>query len=358
MINKAFQDPELAQRLLKKIKALNTKPVSIMEVCGTHTMALFQHGIRSLLPSGVTLLSGPGCPVCVTSQGEMDAFMSLTENPDIIATVFGDLLRVPGSSTSLQKERAKGCDVRVVYSPLDAVLVAQKNPDKEVVFFGVGFETTAPAIAGAVLMAKANGIKNFTVLAALKRVMPALFALMDDPDTRIDGFLCPGHVSVILGADAYKPVAEKTKAPCVIAGFEPLDMLQGVYMILCQIKKSVAYVENSYGRAVSSEGNEEARKIIDMVFEKNDAVWRGLGPIPLSGFTFRQSFSFFDARKRHDLKEFDAPEPPGCKCGDILKGIMQPDKCPLYKSHCTPEHPIGPCMVSSEGACAAHYKYR
>lgn len=354
---KAFQDPALAARLVEKIRELADAPLRVMEVCGTHTMSLFEHGIRSLLPPEVTLLSGPGCPVCVTSQGEIDAFLSLAAREGLIAAVFGDLIRVPGASTSLAEQRARGADVRIVYSPLDALGLARKNPDREVVFFGVGFETTAPAIAGTILAARAAQLANFSVFCAMKRVIPALFALLDDPATAIDAFLCPGHVSVIIGADAYLPVAEKYRVPCVVAGFEAVDILQGLAMIMDQVRSGRAGVENAYARAVTAEGNPKARELIERVFRVSDAVWRGIGPIPESGYAIRDRHFSFDARVRFSLAAEEAPEPPGCRCGDVLKGLIDPTQCPLFAKACKPERPVGPCMVSGEGSCAAHYKY-
>lgn len=352
-----YRDADLSRKMIDKIKGVSRKEVRLMEVCGTHTMAIFRSGIRALLPETITLLSGPGCPVCVTSQQEVDTFIKLAGIKDVIVATFGDLMKVPGTHSSLQKERAEGKETRIVYSTFDALDLARKNPQKEVVFLGVGFETTAPTIAASILEAEKRKLKNFSVLSAHKLVPPALAALMEADNVKIDGFICPGHVSVIIGSGAYVPVVEKYHIPCVIAGFEPADILQSVYLLVKQIEAGDAQLGNEYRRAVTFEGNAKARHIMYQVFEPSDAPWRGIGTIPGSGLKIRDEFSTFDAKKKFDLSVPDSKEPKGCACGEILLGLKTPPECRLYKKVCTPAHPVGPCMVSSEGTCAAYYKY-
>ncbi len=352
-----FQDPALVAGLLKRIRELDGPPVRIMEVCGTHTMEIFRTGLRSLLPRWITLLSGPGCPVCVTAQGEIDAFVAAASRDGVILATFGDLMRVPGSRASLQEARAGGADVRIVYSSLDALELARKNRSREVIFCGVGFETTAPTVAGALLAAREQGIGNFSVFCAHKRVPPALDALFGSGTVRVDGLLCPGHVSVIIGEEAYEPVAEKFAVPCVVTGFEPVDILQGIFRVLRQVRDGRAGVENAYGRAVTREGNRKALSVLESVFRTGDAVWRGLGSLPESGFILREAYAGFDAQVKHGIEIVPAPEPPGCDCGSVLTGRIIPPDCKLFRGACTPEHPVGPCMVSSEGTCAAYYRY-
>jgi hydrogenase expression/formation protein HypD len=352
-----YRDADLSRKMVDKIKTISRKKARLMEVCGTHTMAIFRSGIRALLPETITLLSGPGCPVCVTAQREVDTFIKLAGIKDVIVATFGDLLRVPGTHSSLQKERAEGKEVRIVYSTFDALDVAQKHPKKEVVFLGVGFETTAPTIAASLIEARQRNLKNFSVLSAHKLVPPALTALMEADNVKIDGFICPGHVSVIIGSGAYLPVVEKYHIPCVVSGFEPADILQAVYMLVKQLEAGDAKLENEYRRAVTFEGNEKARQIMYQVFEPADAPWRGIGPIPESGLKIRKEFDSFNAEKKFDLSVPDSKEPKGCACGEILLGLKTPPECPLYKKVCTPGDPVGPCMVSTEGTCAAYYKY-
>lgn len=352
-----FRDPVLVQGLLSEIRAHSHRRMRLMEVCGTHTVAIFRSGIRGMLPDGIELLSGPGCPVCVTAQGEIDAFIALSREPKVTITTFGDLMRVPGSHSSLVNERANGRDVRVVYSSMDALKVAQKHPDRQVVFLGVGFETTAPTVAAALIAARQMGLKNFSVFSAHKRVPPALAALLASPQVAVDGFILPGHVSVILGQSAYEPLVQKYKVPCAIAGFEPVDILQAVSRLVALIEAATPAVENAYPRAVLREGNVQARKVMDTVFETGDANWRGLGMIAASGMPIGAAFADFDANLRFSLPAFSAPEPPGCACAQILTGVKRPPQCPLYKRKCTPMAPVGPCMVSSEGVCAAYYRY-
>ncbi len=352
-----YRDPEAAQALLRKIRAASRTPIRIMEVCGTHTVALFRSGVRDLLPDTITLLSGPGCPVCVTAQGEIDAFITLARIPGMTIATFGDLMRVPGSDSSLQRERAAGRDIRMVYSTMDAITLAREHPERQVVFLGVGFETTAPTIAASVLAAQAGGLSNFSVYAAHKLVPPALEVLMATEGMAVDGLLLPGHVSVIIGADAYRSVFTTSRIPMVVGGFEPTDLLQAIHLLVQQIEGGSPALENAYPRAVTSAGNVRAREVMDTVFTHSDAVWRGIGVIPGSGLAFRESYAAFDAARKFSVDVDDVPEPPGCACGDILMGLKIPPACALYKKRCTPVNPVGPCMVSSEGTCAAYYRY-
>jgi hydrogenase expression/formation protein HypD len=355
--NQEFKDPEISKALVARIRKKSTRPLRLMEVCGTHTMAIFRYGIRSVLPDTITLLSGPGCPVCVTAQKDIDAYVMLARRPDVILTTFGDLMKVPGSGASLAAEKAKGADVRMVYSIFDALAIAKETPDKEVVFCAVGFETTIPTIAGAVLTAKAQGLKNFSIYTANKLTPPALAALMETDGVEIDGFILPGHVSVITGLDAFAQTFEKYKIPSVVTGFEPVDILKAVLKLVEQNESNVPKLVNAYPRAVADAGNPKAREIMNQVFEKSDALWRGIGNIPSSGMVLKKSFYEFDAAQKFKMSVPDTPEPAGCDCGQILMGLKRPDQCRLYKKACTPTHPVGPCMVSSEGACAAFYKY-
>ncbi|RJQ57411.1 MAG: hydrogenase formation protein HypD [Desulfobacteraceae bacterium] len=352
-----YQNREVCQHLSEQIRTAGRKPIRLMEVCGTHTMAISRSGIRGMMPVTLTLLSGPGCPVCVTAQEEIDRFIRIARKKGVIVATFGDLMRVPASESSLNRERAEGADIRIVYSALDALEIARNNPSRETVFLGVGFETTAPTIAAAVMQAEKQGIANFSVISAHKRVPPALTALMENKAVKIDGFLLPGHVSAIIGAKAYVPLAEAYRIPCVVAGFEPADILQAIHMLVSQIEKQTAAVEIAYRRVVSFEGNARARDVMEQVFEPCDALWRGLGPIPRSGMKFRAEYSRFDAEKKFDLPLIPASEPAGCACGDVLTGIKQPPACALYGKRCTPSDPVGPCMVSTEGTCAAYYRY-
>ncbi|MEW5909540.1 MAG: hydrogenase formation protein HypD [Thermodesulfobacteriota bacterium] len=352
-----FRDPEIAGRLVREIRKINARGISLMEVCGTHTMAIFRTGIRSLLPDSIRLVSGPGCPVCVTSQREIDTFVALAGMKDVIITTFGDLIRVPGSRSSLQKERAEGRDIRVVYSIVDAIDIARKNPDKKVIFLGVGFETTAPTIAAGLIMAKEMKLDNFYAACAHKRVPPALKALLKSPSMNIDGFLLPGHVSVIIGEEAYRSMVETHRIPCVITGFEPTDILQGILALVIQINSGQARLENAYSRAVLPQGNPRAMKMLYQVFESEDAEWRGIGVIQNSGLRIRNEYREFDALRYFDVFVDESTEPKGCSCGQVLTGTITPLQCPLFRSVCTPEEPVGPCMVSTEGTCAAYYRF-
>jgi len=329
----------------------------LMEVCGTHTVSLFRSGVKSLLPPCVRLISGPGCPVCVTSAGYLDAACELAAREDVTICTYGDMVRVPGRLGSLEQARGLGADVMVVYSARDAVRMARERPDRKVVFLAVGFETTSPATAAAVLEAREAHLENFFVLPAHKQVIPAMAALLGGGEVPIDGFLCPGHVSVIIGSGAYRPIAEGHGKPCVVAGFEPANMLEGVLHLVRQVAGGEARVENVYGVAVAEGGNEIARRMIDEVFEPAPAVWRAMGTIDASGLELREAYRRFDAFERFGVALGEDYEPPGCRCGEVIQGKVEPRQCPLFGRTCTPLKPVGPCMVSSEGTCAAWYKY-
>ena len=352
-----YRDLELVKPLLAELQQAVTKPLRIMEVCGSHTMAIFRNGLRSILPEGMELVSGPGCPVCVTSAPHMDAFIAMADLPGVRVAIFGDLFRVPGTSGSLANASSRGAKVDVVYSPMDALEIAKNNPQELVVFLGVGFETTTPTIAATIMAAKVQQVKNFVVFSTQKTMPPPLIALLDDPDLKIDGLLCPGHVSSIIGAKAYEPLAEKYKLACVVAGFETADLVKGLISLARQVAEDDIKVENIYPRVVSWEGNARAQHMVDEIFEPCDMEWRGLGVIPGSGLKIREKYSEFDAEQRLEIELPEAEEAKGCMCGQILKGISTPIECPLFNTRCTPATPIGPCMVSSEGTCAAYHKY-
>ena len=352
-----YRDADISRGLVEKIRASSKRKIRLMEVCGTHTVSIFRSGIRSLLPDTISLLSGPGCPVCVTDQKEIDAFIALARFEDVILTTFGDLMRVPGTETSLLKEKAEGCDIRVVYSTMDAIELAVKYPEKKIVFLGVGFETTAPTIAAAIQTARQMRLKNFSVFSAHKTVPPALQALMSMENVQVDGFILPGHVSLIIGRDAYKPFFKRFKTPCAIAGFEPADILQAVLLLVRQIETASPELANAYGRAVTDKGNPTAEKLMRDTFEIKDVAWRGIGVIPGSGMKINADLGAYDAERQFSIELPVSQDPKGCACGDILTGIKQPFECPLYKIRCTPMDPVGPCMVSSEGTCAAYYRY-
>jgi len=354
-----YRDGKVAGKMTEILKKYERLPnVRFMEVCGTHTVSICRHGIRELLPPAITLTSGPGCPVCVTATADIDTFIKAAELEASIITTFGDLIRVPGSKSSLQEARADGADIRTVYSSLDALQIARQNPERQVIFLGVGFETTTPTIAAAILTAQQEGLRNFSVISSHKIMPPALDALLSDPDIQIDGLICPGHVSIMIGADAYEPYVEHYKTPCVIAGFEPVDILKAVVMVAEQVKEQKSKVEIAYDRAVTRAGNQQAMNIMYKIFEPADAHWRGLATIPGSGLEIRPEYDAFNARKRFDITVAQAKDPAGCACGDVLKSIKTPADCKLFGTACRPEHPIGPCMVSGEGACGAYYKYR
>lgn len=354
-----YRDGDIAGKLVESLKKQkNLRPVRFMEVCGTHTVAICRHGIRELMPPAVTLTSGPGCPVCVTATADIDAFIKAAELEHSIVTTFGDLLKVPGSRSSLQEARAGGADIRTVYSSLDALQIARNNPERQVIFLGVGFETTTPTVAGAIITAEQEGLQNFSVISSNKIMPPALEALLADPEIQIDGLICPGHVSIMIGAGAYEPFAEQYNIPCVIAGFEPVDILKAVIMLAAQVKSGAPKVEIAYDRAVTKKGNQQAMKIMYQVFEPADAFWRGLTTIPGTGLEIRPEYDLYNARKRFDLEVVDAKDPAGCACGDVLKSIKTPADCKLFGTACRPENPVGPCMVSGEGACGAYYRYQ
>lgn len=355
-----FRDGAVVRGLAARIGELTAgraEPLVFMEVCGTHTMSIYQYGLRALLPPQVRLISGPGCPVCVTPNGYLDRAVALSRLPDVTIATFGDMLRVPGSSSSLMEERAKGADIRIVYSPLDAVTLAAGNPQRRVVFLGVGFETTAPTIAGSILVAAERGVTNYFVLASHKTMPAPMAVLSADPELKIDGYLCPAHVSAIIGAAAYDFLAEQYGIPCVVTGFEPTDVMQGVEMLARQAMAGESRVEIQYSRVVKREGNRKAQEILATVFTPCDAEWRGIGVIPGSGLRIAAAYAPFDAEKMIPVAVEDLREHQGCRCGEVLRGKLSPFACPLFGTVCTPEEPVGACMVSSEGTCAAAYKY-
>ncbi len=356
----AFKSRDVVLGLAERIRLLvagRAEPMTFMEVCGTHTMAIYQYGIRSLLPPQVRLISGPGCPVCVTPNGYLDRAVALSRLPGVTIATFGDLLRVPGSSSSLMEERARGGDIRVVYSPLDAVALAAKLPERKVVFLGVGFETTAPTIAGSILTAEKRGVENYFVLTSHKTMPRPMELLSADPELAIDGYLCPAHVSAVIGADAYAFLAERYGLACVVTGFEPADVLQGVEMLARQVMAGEHRVEIQYSRVVKPEGNGRAREVMAQLFEPYDADWRGIGVIPGSGLRLSERYARFDAACAIPVDVEELREHAGCRCGEVLKGKVSPFDCPLFATACSPEAPVGACMVSSEGTCAAAYKY-
>lgn len=353
----AFKDPKLARGLIETIHRLAPEHATLMEVCGTHTVAIARNGIRDLMPEGLRLASGPGCPVCVTCNRDIDTVIALARIPNVTITTFGDMTRVPGSTSSLLAEQAAGRSVEIVYSPLDALAFAKAHPEREVVFVGVGFETTTPLVAMAIKRAKAMELSNFTVFAAHKNMPGALELLVGDPTLELDALILPGHVSTIIGAEPYRFLAEKYGIPGVITGFEPVDVLQGIAMLVRQLHEGRAEIEIAYARGVMPEGNPVALAAIDEVFETCTATWRGLGDIPGSGYRIRDEFANFDAVRRFEPDVEPTRDPKGCRCGDVLRARIAPNECPLFRTVCTPENPVGPCMVSSEGSCAAYYRY-
>ncbi|MDQ0202386.1 hydrogenase formation protein HypD [Pectinatus haikarae] len=346
-----------AEFFLQNIDRLITKPTRFMEVCGTHTVSIFRSGIRQLLPEKVDLVSGPGCPVCVTPNDYMDTAIAYAKNSNVIITTFGDMLKVPGTSTSLYEARAEGADVRIVYSPLDALQLAINNPAKKIIFLAVGFETTAPLTAATIQTAQKKQINNFFILSAHKWTYTALDALLSDPTIKVDGFLLPGHVCVITGEAPFSFVSERYAKPAVIAGFEALDILRAVYMLALQVQNGQAKIENAYKRVVRTEGNPIAQNAISSVFSNTSANWRGFGGIENSGMTVNAAYAQYDALHSIPVTKENSRENPACRCGDVLKGNINPTQCPLFKKICTPEHPAGACMVSIEGTCHAWYKY-
>ena len=357
-MNLSREQFETIRRAIARLaERLGRERVALMEVCGTHTMAIFRAGLRAVMPDKVVLLSGPGCPVCVTPGGYVDAAIEIAQRPGVILTTFGDMVKVPGSEGTLELAKARGAQVRVVYSPLDALKLAAEQPDSEVVFLGIGFETTTPLVATAVLDAQRQGLENFSVLSAHKLVPPALRALCAAGDLAIDALILPGHVTAIIGAEPYGFVANEFGVPGVIAGFEAADMLVAVHMLLAQLVEGRAAIEIQYRRCVQPEGNPAAVAQMERAFEPEDAVWRGLGLLPASGLAIRQELAGYDAAKRFGVAIAEVPEPPGCRCADVISGRALPIDCALFGKVCTPGHAVGPCMVSSEGSCAAHYKY-
>jgi hydrogenase expression/formation protein HypD len=353
-----FGDPEIAKKLLDDIARTVTKPWAIMEVCGGQTYTIIRNGIDQLLPDGVELIHGPGCPVCVTPLETIDRAMAIAARPDVIFCSFGDMIRVPGSNSDLFRVKSAGGDIRIVYSPLDAVRVAQANPDKQVVFFGIGFETTAPANAMTVQMAQRLGVKNFSLLASHVLVPPAITAILDSPKRRVQGFLAAGHVCTVMGLGQYRPLVEKYQVPIVVTGFEPLDVLEGIRRVLLQLEEGRAELENAYPRAVPDEGNLVAQRVVSDVFTTCDRAWRGIGIIPQSGWRLSDKYADFDAELRFDVTDIHAVESPLCRSGEVLQGLIKPNQCSAFGKECTPRAPLGAPMVSSEGACAAYYHFR
>jgi len=352
-----YRNPELAIQVLNEIKKTVTKPWKIMEVCGGQTHSLVKNGILNVLPKQITMVHGPGCPVCVTPLHLIDKAIYLAEEKEVILCSFGDMIRVPGSQKSILEAKAQGADIRILYSPLEAVNIAKANPDKEVVFFAVGFETTAPANALSVIHAQKLGLKNYSILASHVLVPPAIEAIMSDEETEIDGVLAAGHVCAIMGTEQYYPIAEKYKIPIVVTGFEPLDILQGILMVIKQLETGRAEVENQYARVVKEEGNIKAKEVISKVFKIQDQMWRGIDVIPNSGWGITEEYETFDAEKKFPIKMIKAEENKECIAGTIMKGINKPQECPQFGKKCTPQNPLGAPMVSSEGACAAYYNF-
>ena len=353
-----YRDAELVQKGLAEIRRTVTRPWKLMEICGGQTHSIMRHGLDELLPPEVELIHGPGCPVCVTPLELIDKAIAIASRSDVIFTSFGDMLRVPGSDEDLFRTRADGGDVRVVYSPLDAVKIAQQHPDKQVVFFGIGFETTAPANAMSVWQAKQLGLKNYSMLVSHVRVPPAMRAILSSPYNQVQAFLAAGHVCAVMGYWEYPPIAAEYQIPMVVTGFEPVDLVEGILKAVQQLETNRHEVENAYGRIVTFEGNKPAQDLINKVFVECDRKWRGIGTIPLSGWRLRDEFADFDAEKRFDVGNINTKESPLCISGLVLQGRKKPHECPAFGKECTPEHPLGATMVSSEGACAAYYRYR
>ena len=353
-----FNDPELAKRLLEDIHQTVTQPWALMEVCGGQTHSIIRHGIDQLIPEQIEMIHGPGCPVCVTPLELIDKALEIASRPDVIFCSFGDMLRVPGSGRDLFRVKSQGGDVRVVYSPLDALKLARENPDKEVVFFGIGFETTAPPNAMTVYQAKRLGVGNFSMLVSHVRVPPAIEAIMTSPTCRVQGFLAAGHVCSVMGTEEYPPLAAKFEVPIVVTGFEPLDILEGIRRTVGQLERGEHTVENAYGRVVLPEGNAAARALLEDVFQVTDRGWRGIGVIPDSGWRLADKYREFDAEYRFEVSDIDTEESTVCRSGEVLQGLIKPHECAAFGKECTPRNPLGATMVSSEGACAAYYLYR
>lgn len=353
-----YRDAEAAQRYARELARITTGSWTLMEVCGGQTHAIVKFGLDELLPRGVELIHGPGCPVCVTPLELIDKAIQIAGRPEVIFCSFGDMLRVPGSTTDLLSVKAAGGDVRIIYSPLDALKLAQQNPEKEIVFFGVGFETTAPATAMAVYQAEQKGLRNFSLLVSHVLVPPAIEAILSAPDCRVQGFLAAGHVCTVMGYEEYVPLAAKYRVPIVVTGFEPVDILQGVLMCVEQLESGRAEVQNQYSRSVRKEGNGPAQQLIRQVFEVIPRKWRGVGEIPRSGLGLAGRYAAFDAERKFAVADLRVEEPAECRSGLVLQGKLKPHECPAFGTRCTPEHPLGATMVSSEGACAAYYRYR
>jgi hydrogenase expression/formation protein HypD len=352
-----YRDPKLARSLVERITKTATRRWVLMEVCGGQTHTIVKQGINQLLHNQVEMVHGPGCPVCVTPLEQIDRALYLAKRPNVIFTSFGDMLRVPGTECDLFQIRSRGGDVRIVYSPLDALEIATQNRDKDVVFFGVGFETTAPANAMAVWRARELGIRNFSMLVSHVTVPPAMTAILDSPDNRVQAFLAAGHVCTVMGWTEYEPLAARYRVPIIVTGFEPLDILEGIWMAMQQLEGARYEVENQYVRSVRREGNQPAQELVTTVFHLVDRPWRGIGTIPGSGLALRPEFADFDAEKKFELEFIQATEPSVCRAGDVLRGRLKPFDCPAFGEECTPEYPLGAPMVSSEGACAAYYNY-
>ena len=352
-----YRDPELATALAQQIRSLSTRPWTLMEVCGGQTHTIVKQGILDVLGDSVEMIHGPGCPVCVTPLEQIDRALYLAGRPDVIFTSFGDMLRVPGSDCDLFQVRAEGGDVQVVYSPLDALELARANPDRNVVFFAVGFETTAPANAMAVWQARELGVENFSVLVSHVTVPPAMTAILESSDNRVQGFLAAGHVCTVMGWEEYEPIADRYEVPIVVTGFEPVDILEGIWMAIKQLEEGRTQVENQYARSVRRDGNRQARDIVKQVFRLVDRQWRGIGEIPMSGLGLRDEFAAWDAERKFDLQEITATEPAECRAGDVLRGRIKPIDCAAFGTTCTPENPLGAPLVSSGGACAAYWAH-
>jgi len=363
-----FREPQLARQLIAQIQHVCTSaplkskhqhvtPVRLMEFCGGHTHAIFRFGLRQMLAGKVEMRSGPGCPVCVTAAVDLDRAIALAAIPDVILTTFGDMVRVPGSRGNLQQARAQGADVRIVYSPLDALALARQNPGREVVFLGVGFETTTPGIAATLLQAEADAVPNFSVLSMHKLTPPAMRAILDAGEVALDGIIGPGHVSAITGSEAWRFLPEVYHIPCAVAGFEPLDLLGAIAALVDRVIAGQPDVVNSYGRGVQPEGNSIAQQMLTRVFDVSTAAWRGFGDIADSGWVLNADFAHRDAARRFPMDIAPSAEPPGCRCGEVLRGVIVPAECALFRRVCSPQNPVGPCMVSAEGSCAAYFKY-
>ncbi len=352
-----FRRSELAKGLISRIQRKSKTRARLMEFCGGHTVTIFRYGIRQVLPKTLEMVSGPGCPICVTANADLDKAIALAQIPDVIITTFGDMLKIPGSQSSLQDVKADGADVRMVYSTMDALNLAEHNPANSVVFLGIGFETTAPIIAASILQAEARGISNYYILSMHKLCPPVIRAILDSGEVKLHGLICPGHVSAIIGSHPWEFIARDYGISCVISGFEPTDILQCVDMLVAQIESGQSKVEIAYRRGVHPDGNQQALKLMEQVFEPCPALWRGIGEVPNSGLKLRKEFQHFDAELAFDINPGATYEPQGCICGDILRGIKTPLDCTLFGKACTPEYPVGPCMVSSEGSCSAYYLY-